>query len=221
MKTKNNRKARVCRRVLNVALASLVAFASVAFATAKWYLNRYGDIGFDSILFTMFSELSGVESGLFIDYICKTFIVSLLAATLIIFLLFFDSEAKIYFRLKTKSIRVYPFAQPVRSILCIAFFAVFTIKASGISGLTEYVKASMSDSKIFDKEYVHPADTSLAFPENKRNLIYIYLESMENTFFDISNGGAYAANVVPELYSLAKNNVNFSQTGGGRRLSSV
>ncbi len=201
-------------KIFNVVLAFLVVFAVLAYATAKWYIGKYGDIGFDSILFTMFSELSGVESGLVVDYICKTLVVSLLAAALIVFLLFFRSDSAICIRIKNKTIRLYPFSYAVRAVLCLAFFGVFTLKAANLSGLTAYIKVSMTDSKIFDSEYVYPAETQLTFPENKRNLIYIFLESMETTFFDTSHGGAYSENIIPELYSLAESNVNFSQNGG-------
>lgn len=201
-------------KFFNVVLAFLVVFAVLAYATAKWYIGKYGDIGFDSILFTMFSELSGVESGLVVDYICKTLVVSLLAAALIVFLLFFQSDSAICIRIKNKTIRLYPFSYAVRAVLCLAFFGVFTLKAANLSGLSAYIKVSMTDSKIFDSEYVYPAETQLTFPENKRNLIYIFLESMETTFFDTSHGGAYSENIIPELYSLAESNVNFSQNGG-------
>ena len=36
----------------------------------------------------------------------------------------------------------------------------------------------------------------LAFPEKKRNLIYIVLESIEVTYADEENGGAFSNNVI-------------------------
>ena len=42
------------------------------------------------------------------------------------------------------------------------------------------------------------------FPEEKRNLIYIYLESMETTYFNKDEGGALEVNIIPELYELAQ-----------------
>lgn len=207
-------KTGIAGKTVSVVLAILVVFAVLAYATAKWYLDRYGDIGFDSILFTMFSELNGVENGLVVDYICKTLVVSLLAAALFVFILFFSSDSAICIRIKNKTVRLYPFSRAVRSVICLAFSCVFILKASNMSGLSAYIAASMSDPKVFDSEYVYPAETQLTFPENKRNLIYIFLESMENTFFDTSQGGAYSENTIPELYALAHSNVNFSQNGG-------
>lgn len=52
----------------------------------------------------------------------------------------------------------------------------------------------------------------LSFPENKKNLICVFVESAETTIQDISNGGAYIVNYMPEMTKLAESNVSFSQT---------
>ena len=51
-----------------------------------------------------------------------------------------------------------------------------------------------------------------SFPEKKRNLIYIFLESMENTYMSKLDGGAYDINYIPDLTALAEENLNFSHT---------
>ncbi|MDD6352293.1 MAG: LTA synthase family protein [Lachnospiraceae bacterium] len=55
-----------------------------------------------------------------------------------------------------------------------------------------------------------PKKTNLTFPEQKRNLIYIYMESMESTYTDQEDGGAFEDNYIPELTSLGQDNINFS-----------
>lgn len=55
-----------------------------------------------------------------------------------------------------------------------------------------------------------PTDVALTFPEKKRNLIYIFLESMEITYADEQSGGAFKENVIPELTELSLENENFS-----------
>jgi phosphoglycerol transferase len=54
----------------------------------------------------------------------------------------------------------------------------------------------------------------MTFPEKKRNLIYIYLESMEMTFADGEKGGAFPQNVIPELTELSMEGDNFSGNTG-------
>ena len=58
--------------------------------------------------------------------------------------------------------------------------------------------------------YVDPKTVSITFPEKKRNLVYIYLESLEVTAADQASGGAFRDNYIPELVRLAKENEDFS-----------
>lgn len=211
----NKIKPKTKSKALNIILLVLVFFAVLAYSTAIWYKNKYGEIGFDSIIFTLFSALNGVENGLVIDYFCNTLFTALLAAALFSFVFLFDSDSGIYIQFgNKKSLKLYPFSRAVRTVVCLAFFAFFTFKASNASGLTTYIKDSLTDIGFYEEEYVYPDETELVFPEQKRNLIYIYLESMETTFFADWQGGAYKENVIPELYTIADENVNFSETGG-------
>ena len=68
------------------------------------------------------------------------------------------------------------------------------------------------------QNYVDPRTTKITFPDKKRNLIYIYLESMESTFASKGDGGGLDFNCIPELTTLAEENTNFSDSdklGGG------
>ena len=65
-------------------------------------------------------------------------------------------------------------------------------------------------STFIDDNYVDPRSVEITFPEQKRNLIYIFLESMETTYADTENGGASEKNVIPELTTLAQENEDFS-----------
>ena len=56
------------------------------------------------------------------------------------------------------------------------------------------------------------------FPDEKRNLVYIFLESMEATYASKDAGGGMDFNCIPELTKLAEENTNFSNSdklGGG------
>ena len=77
--------------------------------------------------------------------------------------------------------------------------------------IDEYINMYMQKSTFIEEEYTNPAQASLEFPEKKRNLVYIYLESMETTFMSLEDGGSMEENYIPELTELAKENVNFSE----------
>jgi phosphoglycerol transferase len=65
---------------------------------------------------------------------------------------------------------------------------------------------------FIDANYVDSSSVDLTFPEKKRNLIYIFLESMEVTSMDVANGGALEVNTIPELTEIARENETFSGT---------
>ena len=55
----------------------------------------------------------------------------------------------------------------------------------------------------------------MTFPAQKRNLIHIYLESVENTYFSKELGGLMDENLMPELSELAKEGYSFSDRSEG------
>ncbi len=85
----------------------------------------------------------------------------------------------------------------------------------------EYIKNQINKSKFIEENYVNPQDVNISF-EKKKNIILIYLESMETTFIDKNNGGVQDVNYIPELTKLALENINFSDTkmvGGAYQVS--
>ena len=76
--------------------------------------------------------------------------------------------------------------------------------------ISNYMKGQSTYSTFIDDNYIDPSSVNITFPEQKRNLIYIFLESMEMTYADKENGGAFKQNVIPELTQLAQENEDFS-----------
>lgn len=94
------------------------------------------------------------------------------------------------------------------------FLISFTllIQSFGIPG---YIYALTQSTKLYEENYVNPKTAKLTFPEKKRNLIYIYLESMENTLASKANGGSADVSIIPELEELALKNTSFSNKASG------
>lgn len=76
-----------------------------------------------------------------------------------------------------------------------------------------------SYSKFFVENYVNPDSVKITLSGEKRNLILIYLESLETTFADKEHGGNQDSNLIPEITELAKENISFGKNknhiGGG------
>lgn len=66
---------------------------------------------------------------------------------------------------------------------------------------------------IYEDNYVDGRNVAITFPKEKRNLIYIFLESMEMTYADESVGGAMSENYIPELTQISLENENFVTYG--------
>ena len=62
-----------------------------------------------------------------------------------------------------------------------------------------FMKNSLTNSNFIKDNYVI---SNLEFPEKKRNLITIYVESLETTLFTKEQGGDWDYEVIPELYDL-------------------
>ena len=67
-----------------------------------------------------------------------------------------------------------------------------------------YYKSTYTD--LYEKYYQAPQITAKDFPEQKRNLILIYMESTENNFKDAE---LYERNLLPKLTELTKSNPHF------------
>lgn len=68
-----------------------------------------------------------------------------------------------------------------------------------ISGFIHYHVYSRMKSTLYEDEYVKPQDVNYKFPDKKRNLLLIYLESFENSF---SNEALFEKNLISELSKL-------------------
>ena len=100
----------------------------------------------------------------------------------------------------------------VASIILLLYFSYDMLK------IKDYIKMLQSSSKLYEKYYVDPRKVKIDFPDIKRNLIFIYLESMEMSNASISNGGSMSKSYIPNLEQLALDSINFSNTdklGGG------
>jgi len=206
-KTKKKRNIASTIGTALILVLSLIGFA--AFFAANWYLDTYGDLGFDSVLFTLMSSLGGVQSGLVTEFIKGAAVPALLCwigmCAVVIGLSRRSQPGKIFGR-----------------VMALVLSLLLSCQAAFATGLPAYLYGIYNPSELFESYYVDPAKAEITFPEEKRNLIYIFLESMETTYFSRDLGGAEDVNLIPELYALAQENLNFSEhdsVGGFRSVN--
>ncbi|MCR4841933.1 MAG: sulfatase-like hydrolase/transferase [Eubacterium sp.] len=169
--------------------------------TYAWVLRNWAELTVDEIIFQLSAPLTGTGSGIMGGYIRTC----LLPAIFVIVVL----VAGYIFLLK-KLQKWYRIYLAVISAAVLAVFVFCLVSAVNKFNVITYLKYSSRESEWIETNYVDPASTEITFPETKRNLIYIYLESMEVTFSDEASGGAFEDNYIPTLTALAEANEDFS-----------
>ena len=187
-------------------LISVLGF--ILYNLGNWVLDTWGLLSIDEIIFHLKVPLDGTNSDVVLDGINACVPLAVLVLFLSIFLII---------GLRNK-----------HGKCMIALFLVAVI-ACGSAGraayevydeldVKEYLVSQKKESHFIEQNYVDPRTTKITFPDKKRNLIYIYLESMESTFASKGDGGGLDFNCILELTTLAEENTNFSDSdklGGG------
>ncbi|MBE7016013.1 MAG: LTA synthase family protein [Ruminococcaceae bacterium] len=205
LKCRRRKHARTGSRISAKILCSLfLLIASILFSATKWYLRTYGATGFDSILFTLFSNLKGVDSQIVTDFIHDALVPAVIFTTIYTILFFIPFS----------NWRCYGIKKKYEITLTLILAIILTIIAGNESNFFNYMHKISHQTHIYEERYVDPHSVKIDFPEEKRNLIYIFLESMETSYLAKREGGALPKNVMPELYTLARENINFSHNSG-------
>lgn len=168
----------------------------------KWMFNTWTNLTMDELVFHLTSPLEGTNEDMIVDYLNKCAVpVILMLLFLIIFLIAFRKEKKKYIALILAGV--------IGSVTIAAYFVQYTWSSLEVSA---YVENQGEYSTFIDENYVDPGNVNITFPEQKKNLVYIFLESMEVTYADKENGGAFDKSPIPELETLAIANEDFSGT---------
>ncbi len=220
------RRKKIVKRVVKVFLLVLYCFlfflSFALISSTNWTLDNYGFDSFNQILYTITSPVTSASSDLIWDFILENIFIPLgivlcfVIAILIIRYLFRHSS--IYFNMKLGKkdvlilLRNNWFFKTIYVLIPILLLGYSIYYSMDKLYIFDYIKSSSETSDFIELEYVDPKDVDIKFPNKKKNLIYIYLESMETTYMNKKNGGAYTTNYIPELTDLAKENLNFSYT---------
>ena len=101
-------------------------------------------------------------------------------------------------------------AELISTIASILILIISSTRLVIVTDVVGYIINEVNTSTLIEQEYVDPKKVRIEFPEQKRNLIYIFLESMETTYCAKKDGGLSEKDLIPEISKLAKENLNFS-----------
>ena len=180
-----------------------------------WLKSTCGDVSFSIIVLQLTSPIKGTDSGV-INSIIKTGIIPPLLVTLTISIVYLIM-VRVLYNLEDLPVKKVPAWTKICLEIILLIVLVGTIQIQGTKvGMWEYIKSVQEKTDFYEKYYVNPAKTKLDFPSQKRNLIYIFMESMESSYADQEDGGIMDDNYIPNLTKLAKENINFSDKADGK-----
>ena len=163
----------------------------------------------DAVYFTLTHNMSGAGNfaiSIFLGILRDTFVISLL----IILVIFSISKFS-----KTRNILTITRILVTANIICFGLLVATLFINIPISRY--YQKWNSADDSreninIYDTEYINPDSVKIEFKE-KRNLILIFLESVEYNFQDSLNGGGLSQNLIPEITEYIKQEQSFIPGG--------
>lgn len=197
----------------------IFSVSSILWGVSFW-LRMTFNINFQEILYTMTSPLVGTDPGVVFKclracapHICLSALFILLAVVIV--MLQRRVRATLSFRLQGRRrqadlFRLARRAMGVVSVLalCWAFRSLYVHLKVG-----QYIELRRNPTTIYEERYVDPAKVAITAPERKKNLIYIYLESMETSYASAEAGGRQSDyNYIPNLTELARENLSFSNS---------
>lgn len=192
------------RYLITILTVILFALSLVILATTVWLFNTWSELSVEEILFHLQVSLKGTNSDMIREYIMDYILPAGLALVAVIFL----------FMLVRNTVKAYHFTL-IATLLTsfgLIIYSIWTLETN--LGLFDFLQSQLVESTFIEDHYVDPRSVKLEFPRKKRNIIYIYLESMETTFADQASGGAFSYNNIPNLTKLADGNQNFSGDKG-------
>ena len=211
-KSERRSRRRLVPALIFALLGNLIVFLTI------WLLSKYDQISLDQVIFQMKTSAAGANSNLMNSAYIRVGVFGVAATVLEVFvyrLLAGDmrkwlANKKQYAKLCASRICRYIKKYVYRiSVWFFCFSLVLFIVELEVG---RWVTASVTDSLFIEGFYVNPYDVELKFPKQKRNLIYIFLESMETTYMEAGISEKIIENYIPELSQLAEDNISF---GGG------
>ena len=178
---------------------ALLVLGAVLLSLEVWLSRTWAELSTDEIVFHLRASLSGTDTTVVWDYLLRYLPVALVPCLLVELLL---HRA----RCQGKGL--------ARPVACVALAGVVASAGAlwGFSKTVGFTAFLTTGEDFVGEHYVDPDKAKITFPEHKRNLIYIFLESMELTFADKAEGGAWDENIIPELTELASEGETFSGT---------
>lgn len=204
---------RIISKIISILAWLLLVIGIILIFSSYWVADTFELIDMNKLIFHLSTPLEGTGSSMIISYIKDPLVKIIMLTTILAILSKSLSKKRILLEMGikriNKSIKI-----PINSIL--RFFVVILTIGFGLSildntsGVREYIKNVNIKSDFIEQHYVDPKNVSIKFPSKKRNIIHIYVESLESTFASYEYGGAFENNYIPNLTNYSNKYITFS-----------
>lgn len=197
-------------RALKIISSVLFGTGVAALTATVWGKDFFGDLTPDQILINLNSPTEGTDASVYISGVESVVLATALFTALFCIITF--SDKRLVMKIKEKAVTVLPRLATRIVSMVIALAMCIGGCAYGINEfqLVDLYHSYLTASTFIEDNFADPETVEMTFPEKKRNLIHIYLESMENTFLSKELGGFCEDNLIPHLYELMNEGVSFS-----------
>lgn len=179
----------------------------------SWTKRNFNNVRFDEIVFNLSMPLEGTAGQVLLSFLIGVVgsaigVLAEIIAGLFLFRMFL--EMKPGFREKLGWIRAHWMQA---GTVCLVLWAAGILWTADRSfGLASYIRNRFETSALIEEEYVDPGRVNITFPDEKKNLIYILVESGETSSQDVASGGLMKVNYTPEMTAIAEEGISFSQS---------
>lgn len=202
------------KRNKKILYSSLLLFNILLFYIIYFIHIEFKDASLEQLLFHLNVPLKNASSSFILTVINSFILCFIFIGSILIMLNYL--EGKLYIDLnilklnKTISInKVYLFLLKWGALFSLVILVFLINKWFKVC---EFVTNQFVQTEIFDNYYAPLESATVTFPNDKQNLIYIIVESLESTDVSLKNGGFRNKSLIPELETLALKNINFSNT---------
>ena len=210
-----------------------IAFAVMVISTLllifSEYLNKNGT-SIDVFIFTLTAGTDGTDPRVIWDgftWIFPRLMLQTGVMTLVIgfshLMLFRMKVTLSILRKRVNKVTVLSLNRALLALLLVAQLVLYPLGSAWVIDkcfrVSTYLKTRRQVTRIYETSFNDPAEASVQSPDEKKNLIFIWVESLETTYTDAENSGFQEVNYIPRLTALARENTCF--TGVSNNLSGL
>lgn len=187
-----------------------VFLGSLVFFSSYWAIQNFGNLQFAQIVYMLNEPLTGTDPEQIKNYLYHPFLNTFLMVSIVGSWFYLFSTYKIRFMSQEEKAKYLTLT--IVSLTVLFMTIGLSVQKIGYADIKAHY---FEQTRIYEEYYVDSKNVPLVFPTKKRNLIYLFLESMESSYASQEVGGIKSDNLIPNLTNLAlEEGIHFTDKKG-------